>query len=103
MNILITSANSAQAHRLKNNLNAADNILLGDYNDLPAFMLAQGKMIKLPNPQSISYTHEMLALCLDNAFDIIYVLDNNEALLLNESKQLFAEYNIEIQIPGNEI
>lgn len=97
MNILITSANSAQAYRLKNKLNAVDNVILGDYNELPAFMLRQGKMIKLPNPQSISYTHEMLALCLDNSIDIIYVLDNKEAVLLMESKQLFAEYNIDIQ------
>ncbi len=103
MNSLITSANSAQAHRLKNKLNAVDNIILGDYNELPAFMLAQGKMIKLPNPQSISYTHEMLALCLDNSIDIIYVLDNKEVMLLMESKQLFTEYNIDIQVTGDEV
>jgi hypothetical protein len=103
VNILITSANSAKAYRFKNKLNAVDNIILGDYNELPAFMLAQGKMIKLPNPQSISYTHEMLALCLDNAIDIIYVLDNKEAKLLMESKQLFTEYNIDIQVQADEV
>ncbi|MDB5002906.1 MAG: hypothetical protein JWQ34_1131 [Mucilaginibacter sp.] len=103
MNILITSANSAKAYRFKSKLNAVDNIILGDYNELPAFMLAQGKMIKLPNPQSISYTHEMLALCLDNSIDIIYVLDNKEAVLLTESKQLFTEYNIDIQVQADEV
>jgi len=103
VNILITSAKSAQAYRLKNRLDVADNIILGDYNELPAFMLAKGKMIKLSNPQSISYTHEMLALCLDNSIDIIYVLDNKEVVLLIESKQLFAEYNIDIQVPGDEV
>lgn len=102
MNILITSALSAEAHRLKSKLNAA-NVILGDYNDVPAFMLAQGKLINLPNPESFSYTHEMLALCLDNAIDAIYVLDTKEAVLLTESKQLFTEYNIQIQLPGNEI
>jgi len=103
VNILITFANSAKAYRLKNRLNVGDNIILGDYNELPAFMLAQGKMIKLPNPQSISYTHEMLALCLDNSIDIIYVLDNKEAMLLMESKQLFTEYNIDIQVQADEV
>jgi hypothetical protein len=103
VNILITSANSSHAYRLKNRLNDDDSIILGDYNELPAFMLAQGKMIKLPNPLSISYTHEMLALCLDNSIDIIYVFDNKEAALLMESKQLFTEYNIDIQVPGDEV
>ncbi|MES2375850.1 MAG: hypothetical protein V4553_04700 [Bacteroidota bacterium] len=102
MSVLITSALSAEAHRFKSKLNLT-NVILGDYNDVPSFMLAQGKMIKLPNPQSFSYTHEMLALCLDNGIDTVYVLDNNEATLLMESKQLFTEYNIEIQLPGNEI
>jgi hypothetical protein len=98
MNILITSALSAQAHQLKGKINAG-HIILGDYNDLPAFMLAQGKMIKLPGPQSTSYAHQMLTLCLDNEIDILYVLDDKEAVILLESKQLFAEYNIDIQIP----
>jgi hypothetical protein len=102
VNVLITSALSAEAHRLKSKVTAA-NVILGDYNDMPAFMLAQGKLIKLPNPQSFSYTHEMLALCLDNAIDTVYVLDSKEAGLLLESKQLFTEYNIDIQLPGNEI
>ncbi|MBC7399558.1 MAG: hypothetical protein H7289_06410 [Mucilaginibacter sp.] len=102
MNVLITSALSAAAHRLKSKLNTVS-VILGDYNDVPAFMLAQGKLIKLPNPKSFSYTHEMLALCLDNAIDTVYVLDNIEAELLMKSKQLFTEYNIDIQLPSNEI
>lgn len=102
MNVLITSALSAEAHRLKSKLTTTT-VILGDYNDVPAFMLTQGKLIKLPNPQSFSYTHEMLALCLDNAIDTVYVLESKEAELLKESKQLFTEYNIDIQVPGNEI
>ncbi|MDB5031444.1 hypothetical protein [Mucilaginibacter sp.] len=97
MSILITAANSAQAHRLKKQLNR-DDVILGDYHTLPAFMLMQGKMVQLPNPQSISYTHEMLALCLDNSVDLIYVLDTAETGLLLESQQLFKEYNIDIQV-----
>jgi hypothetical protein len=100
--VLITSAMSSQAHRLKSTLDNAD-VITGDYNDVPAFMLASGKMIQLPNPQSFSYTHEMLALCLDNSIDLIYVLDSKESALLMESKQLFAEYNIDIQLVSDEI
>ncbi|MFD2146478.1 hypothetical protein [Mucilaginibacter antarcticus] len=95
MNILITSALSARAHQVKARL-TANNILLGDYNDVPAFMLTQGKMIKLPSPQSSSFAHQMLTLCLDNAIEVLYLLDVAEAEALNESEQLFLEYNIEI-------
>ncbi|MES2807585.1 MAG: hypothetical protein V4619_03110 [Bacteroidota bacterium] len=102
MNVLITSALSAQAHQLKNTL-TDDHILLGDYNDVPAFMLNQGKMIKLPNPQSSSYAHQMLTFCLDNAIDILYVLDSKEADGLSGSTQLFSEYNIDIQTATNEV
>lgn len=102
MGILITSANSAQAYRLKNELNT-DNVILGDYNELPAFMLEPGKMIVLPNPESEAYAHEMLTCCLDNAIDIVYVLDKNEAKSLLEARRLFSEYGIDIQLTYNEV
>ncbi len=96
MGILITSASSAAAHQLKNNLNAAD-VILGDYLELPEIMLRSGKMIKLPDPASFSYNHEMLALCLDRNIGVVYALRDEEAAALHESELLFKEYNIEIK------
>jgi hypothetical protein len=96
MNTLITAANSAGAYRLKNQFNA-DNIILGDYQELPAFMLGSTNMIRLPNPSSLSYAHEMLTLCLDKEINTIYALRAEERRLLEESKQLFNEYGIEIK------
>ena len=98
MNILITAANSAAAYRLKNKLNS-DTIILGDYNELPDVMLKSGKMIKLPNPASVAYAHEMLTLCLDKDITAVYPLNENEHALLNEAAQLFKEYNIDILHP----
>ena len=98
MNILITAANSAAAYRLKNQLNS-ENIILGDYNELPDVMLKSGKMIKLPNPASVAYAHEMLTLCLDKDITAVYPLNENEQVLLNEAAQLFKEYNIDILHP----
>ena len=95
MSILITSANSADAYQLKSKLNA-DNIILGDYEELPALMLKSGKMIQLPNPKSASYSHQMLTLCLDKGIQTIYPLREEEAILLKESEQLFNEYEINI-------
>jgi len=87
---------SAKAHSLKKQLisNNGD-IILGDYHDLPQFMLSD-KLIKLPDPALASYAHQMLSLCLDNSISLIYVLDSKEASQLIEAKQLFAEYDIQI-------
>jgi hypothetical protein len=93
LNTLITAANSTQAYQLKNKLNSTD-IILGDYLDLPAFMLASSKMIKLPNPTSVSYAHEMLALCLDHQINKIYAIRQEEQKALRTAEQLFKEYGI---------
>lgn len=95
MSILITSANSAKAYQLKNRLKD-ETVILGDYHDLPGFMLNKGNLIQLPNPHSTAYAHKMLTLCLDNAINIIYVLDSNEVLFLQEARQLFTEYDIQL-------
>ena len=95
MYTLITAANSAEAYKLKNALNP-ENVILGDYLELPAFMLNSGNMIRLPNPNSMAYTSEMLTLCLDKEVDTVYVLREEEKALLKEAKQLFEEYGIKI-------
>ncbi|RFZ94157.1 hypothetical protein D0C36_00960 [Mucilaginibacter conchicola] len=97
MKILITAATSANAYKFKAGLNEQD-IVLGDYGDIPAFT----KMLKLPNPGKETYAHEMLTLSLDNAIDRIYLLDGKEWDILQHSKQLFSEYNIEL-IDGNNL
>ena len=95
MSILITSANSADAYQLKSKLNAEE-VILGDYEELPALMLKSGKMIQLPNPKSASYSHQMLTLCLDKGINTVYPLREEESLLLKEAGQLFKEYGINI-------
>jgi len=92
---LITAANSAKAYNLKNSLVEQD-IVLGDYMELPSFMLNQENMIRLPNPKSIAYAHQMLTLCLDLQIDTVYALRKEEQILLSEAEQLFEEYGIEL-------
>jgi hypothetical protein len=92
---LITAANSAEAQKLKNKLNSTD-IILGDYLELPAFMLKLANMVTLPNPKSVSYAHEMLTLCLDKQIDTIYALREEEQTILDTAKQLFTEYGVEL-------
>ena len=102
MSILITAANSAPAYKLKNLLNS-DNLIMGDHMDLPDFMLKPGKLIRLPDPKSVSYTHEMLTLCLDMGIEAIYLFREQEILLLLKAETLFNEYNIKILVKGNEL
>jgi hypothetical protein len=92
---LITAASSAEAHKLKNKLNLTD-VILGDYLELPAFMLASGNIIKLPNPDSIAYAHEMLTLCLDKNINAVYPLRDKEKGILKEAEQLLEEYGIKV-------
>lgn len=92
---------SANAHRLQKLL-GGEKIILGDYADIPAFMLQPGKMIRLPNPASDSYTHQMLTLCLDNRLTQLYALQEQEYQILSLATQLFDEYGIQI-LNGNEI
>jgi hypothetical protein len=99
---LITAANSSQAYRLKSILNS-DHILLGDYLELPEILIKSGNVIKLPDPATIAYTHEMLALCLDKDIIAICPLREKERELLLNAQQLFNEYGIKIQVTDDKI
>ncbi|MGZ3833370.1 MAG: hypothetical protein ACXVB0_07600 [Mucilaginibacter sp.] len=73
-----------------------DKVVLGDYLELPEILLRSGKVISLPDPHSFSYTHQMLALCLDREINVIYALRELEIQLLSGTEQLFYEYDIKI-------
>jgi hypothetical protein len=95
LKILITGAASAQAYQLKAKLTGHE-VILGDYAELPATMLASGNMIALPNPADASYAHKMLTLSLDKQVEAIYTLQQAEFDLLNEAGLLFNEYGIKL-------
>ena len=101
MSTLITAANSAQAQQLKSVL-ATEDIVLGDYQDIPDFMVKSGKLIKTPNPNSPAFIHEMLALCLDKGITRVFALRKQELLLLSEATLLFSEFDIQLSIPPRE-
>jgi len=97
MSTLITAATTAESYQLKNKL-GSDDIIFGDFMELPELMVKTGKMISLPNPSSNSYSHQVLTLCLDKNINTIYPLRKEEQALLKEAGQLFEEYGIEIVI-----
>ncbi|WP_295768472.1 hypothetical protein [uncultured Mucilaginibacter sp.] len=93
MYTLITAASSAKAYQLKNQ-KGGEHVLLGDYLELPEIMLKNGSMIKLPRPESETYPHQMLALCLDHSISTVYLLNTQENNALSPALQLFEEYGI---------
>ncbi|UEG52284.1 hypothetical protein LLH06_15065 [Mucilaginibacter daejeonensis] len=95
MRILITAAATAKAYQLKGQLNGHD-VLLGDHTDLPEVMLKSGAMITTPKPQSDTYPHEMLALCLDHHIGEVYLLRPEEMAALAPAELLFSEYGIKL-------
>jgi hypothetical protein len=99
---LITAAATAQAYRLKNAL-SRNEVMLGDYMELPDLLVRSGKVITLPSPENGAYTHQMLALCLDKAINSVYVLREKEKELLLNAKQLFWEYDIQIETADDKI
>ena len=99
---LITGAASAEAYSLKTIL-SKEQVLLGDYMELPDILINSGKVIRLPNPQNPSYTHQMLALCLDKNVNTVYALNGQEKELLLNAKQLFQEYDIKIKTTDDKI
>lgn len=102
MYTLITAAATAEAYRLKSALNREE-VVLGDYMELPDVLVRSGKVITLPNPESTAYTHQMLALCLDKNINSVYVLREEERELLFNAKQLFREYDIQIGTTDDKI
>jgi len=102
MSILITAATSAQAYKLKAKLDNSENILLGDYLELPQVMIKSGAMIVTPDPKNASFAHLTLTLALDKQITKIYPLRHAELTLLQEAQTLFAEFDIEICTPENE-
>jgi len=99
---LITGAASAEAHKLKNAL-GGEAVILGDYIELPDVLVRSGKVIILPSPKNAAYAHQMLALCLDKAINAIFVLREEERDLLLNAKQLFWEYDIQIETADDKV
>jgi hypothetical protein len=102
--ILITEALSAKAHRLKTEYAAnVVNVIMGDFNDVPAVMLKSGAIKKLPHPTAPAYPHQILTFCLDNKVTTVFLLNTTEFSALEPAMQLFNEYDIDIQLVKNDL
>ncbi len=92
--LLLTGAASAAAHKIKSII-PSDNLLLGDFEPLPAM----AGLVVLPSPESLTYIHDFLKICLSQSVSAIYPIRRSEIKALAAARQLFEEYGIEINIP----
>lgn len=93
MAILITAAADSAAHKLARMLNQPE-VIFADQQSLPVF---PGKVfVKIPSPESATFTHEILKFCLDYKVTEIYPLKSEELRELSIASQLFEEYGIRI-------
>ena len=99
MNVLITGASGAQAYKLEKEISNAHTIIFADSFDLPAAMLKSRKFIKIPDDSSVSFSHQLLTICLDLNIQQVFPLRRLEIMALAEARQLFDEYGIKVMVP----
>lgn len=99
MAILITSAAESAAFRLERILCKSD-VIFADQQPLP--LLSGRLFLQIPSPDSGTFTHEILKICMDYGVNEIYPLKDGEIRELSNARQLFEEYGIKLMIPPSE-
>jgi hypothetical protein len=94
--VLITGARLPHAHALKRSITEHE-VFMGDYYELPKLPSGEALFVQLPAPQSPSYIHQFLALCLKLQVSKVFILDALEFKLLEPARQLFEEYAIDFE------
>ena len=95
---LITAALSQQAYRLHRTLNNSDTVF-ADISELPFIPGREG--IVIPSYHSMSFTHEILKICLDYHISRVFPLVFGEIAELSKARMLFSEYDISLIIPSD--
>lgn len=99
MKTLITGGKSAQALKLLKAF-TGDEILLGDYGDMPSLSSAQYQFVSFGELNLDTIAHTLLNSCLDLGVDRLLPLRNFELEAVVKSAVLFEEFNIHILLPA---
>jgi hypothetical protein len=95
---LITGGKSAQAQKILKAF-TGDQILLGDYGDMPSFASAQYQFVSLGERNDDTIAHTLLNACLDQQADRLLPLYSFELEAVMRSAVLFEEFNIHVLLP----
>ena len=98
MKTLITGGKSAQALKLLKAF-TGDQVVLGDYGDMPAFISSQYQMMDLGPRNDDTIAHNLLNACLDQEAGRLLPIYRFELEAIVKSAVLFEEFNIHILLP----
>ena len=98
MKTLITGGKSAQALKILKAF-TNDQVLLGDYGDMPSFASAQYQFVSLGEKNEETIAHTLLNACLDQQADRLLPLYQFELEAVMRSAILFEEFNIHVLLP----
>lgn len=100
-NVLITQGIRPFAQRVARELLPLETtITFGSADEMPDVLINTGNYLRIAQPKTAAFVHEMLKICLDHAVDALIPLGRSELLPLAEARQLFAEYGIAIWLPS---
>jgi hypothetical protein len=97
---LITGGKSAQALKLLKAF-SGDQVILGDYGDMPAFVSAQYQQADLGPRNDDTIAHNLLNACLDQEADRLLPIYDFELEAVIKSAVLFEEFNIHVLLPDS--
>jgi hypothetical protein len=95
---LITGGKSAQALKILKAF-TNDQVLLGDYGDMPSFASTQYQFVSLGEKNEETIAHTLLNACLDQEADRLLPLYQFELEAVMRSSILFKEFNIHVLLP----
>jgi len=98
MKILITGGKSAAALKLIKAF-SNDQVILGDYGDVPTFSSTAYTMISLGERNDDITAHQLLNVCLDLQVEVLIPIHYFEVAALSRSMQLFEEFGIRVLLP----
>jgi len=97
---LITGGKSAQALKLLKAF-SGDQVILGDYGDMPTFASAQYQLMDLGPRNDDTIAHNLLNACLDQEADRLLPIYDFELEAVIKSSVLFEEFNIHVLLPDS--
>ena len=98
MKTLLTGGKSAQALKILKAF-TGNQVLLGDYGEIPAFTSAQYQFVSLGTRNDETIAHNLLNSCLDLEVDRLLPLYQFELEAVMRSAVLFEEFNIHVLLP----
>lgn len=72
--------------------------IYGDTSFIAQILVSQ--QVLLPSVLQADFIHQLLNICLDNQIESVFAMAASEQELLAEAVELFAEFNIKLNLPG---